>query len=69
MGINKGRKSTESNMALEHLQDLVEQDIENGTLEGQGAELMRNYLMHLQPKTGLQEDKEYQWRKPPGRLV
>jgi hypothetical protein len=52
MSTNKGRKSADSDMTLEHPRHLVEHDIENGALEDQGAELIRSYLMNLQPKTG-----------------
>jgi hypothetical protein len=66
---DKGRKSVEANMALEHLKDVIEEDISSGLLEGADAEVMRNYIMHLQPKTGLKKDKEFQFRVPPGEKI
>jgi hypothetical protein len=56
---NKGRKSLESNMALEHLKDIINEDIKSGLLEGKDAEVMENYIMFLQPATGRDEDSNY----------
>lgn len=66
---NKGRKSLGSNMALEHLKDIVNEDIKNGLLEGEDAKVMKNYIMHLQPATGLEKDKGYLFKTPPGEEI
>jgi len=56
-------------MALEHLKDIVNEDIKNGLLEGEDAEVMKNYIMHLHPKTGLKKDKGFQFKTPPGEKI
>jgi hypothetical protein len=66
---NRGRKSAEANMALEHLKDIVEEDIRNGLLDDKDARVMKNYIMHLQPRTGLEKDKEFQFKTPPGEKI
>lgn len=69
MSTNRGRKSVESNMALDHLKDLVQEDLENGVLEGEDAEVMKNYISYLQPDSDTEKDMEFQFRSPPGRLI
>jgi hypothetical protein len=66
---NKGRKSLEANMALEHLKEIIDEDIRSGLLEGEDAQAMKNYVMHLQPKSGLDKDKPHYFKMPPGEKI
>ena len=69
MSTNMGRKSLEANMALEHLKEIIEEDIRSGMLEGEDVQLMEKYIAYLQPKTGLDKDKPHYFRTPPGEII
>ena len=69
MSTNKGRKSLGSNMALEHLKELVQMATADGELEPEEQKVLQNYIAYLQPKTGKKEDAEFYFKTPPGEII